>query len=275
MSERPGELVGWRGQPIAAAREVGSGTFGVERWFDLALDPEAAADRAGGFRAYVSRGGTGLERFAPEDRERLTNTLGHFHPAQSVATVDSIVWNVFGPFSRSRSGASRRWLNEVLAAAFGPADYPDDWILRLWHREEISVPGMGATIEVEASATAIAAGGWKFVFATRWQRDFPEGVDDALTLHLRQLEGSDPARAGLLVLVPSPGRYPPAQDPDSVFRRHFTPVDGTYVLAPAMLEAGARVRVVTWESLAERCELHPHGPELGDYLRWRLSLLAS
>lgn len=269
MTERS-QLVGWRGQPIAAAREAGGGTFAVERYQDLALDAEGAGERAGAFRAHVSRNPAPPERFAPEDQARLTRELGHFHPAQSLATVDAIVWNVFGPLTRPRSS---RWLGEILTPAFGPADYPEDWIVRLWHHEEVSVPGMAASIDVEASATAIAVGGWKFIFAARLQRDFPEGVDDCLTLHLSQLLTSDPARSGLLVLVPTPALYPPAHDPDSVFRRHFTPVGDGYAPTASLTTHPARVRVVTWESVAERTEMHPHGVELGEYLRWRLALL--
>ncbi|HCF58348.1 MAG TPA: hypothetical protein DFS52_10195 [Myxococcales bacterium] len=264
-------LVGWRGQPLAVARELGTGMPAVERFQDLALDAEAAADPSAAFRRHVGKSAADPDRFAPEDRERLTRELGHFHPAQSLASGDSIAWNTFGPFARPR--ASRRWLNEVLSAAFGPADYPEDWIVRLWHREEVSVPGMVASIEVEAPATAIAIGGWKFIFAARWQRDFPEGIDDTLTLHLSQLVSSDPARSGLLVIVPSARRYPPARDAESVFSRHFTPAGEVYFPSPAIASGTARARIVTWESLAERTEVHPHGVELGDYLRWRLAIL--
>lgn len=264
-------LVGWRGQPLAIARELGTGMPAVERFQDLALDAEAAADPSAAFRRHVARSAAEPDRFAPADRERLTRELGHFHPAQSLATVDSIVWNTFGPFAKQR--VSRRWINEVLSAAFGPADYPEDWIVRLWHHEEVPVAGMTASIEVESSATAIAIDGWKFIFAARWQRDFPEGIDDTLTLHLSQLASSDPARSGLLVIVPSARLYPPAHDPESVFRRHFTPAGDVYIPSPAIAAGSARVRIVTWESIAERTEVHPHGVELGEYLRWRLAIL--
>ena len=266
-----GPLIGWLGQKISGAGELESGRYGVDRYYDLAIDPEYAADPAGAFRAHVGKPGRGLELFAPEAQERLKLLLGHFHPSQSLASADALVWNVFSPFTRPR--VPRRWLNEVLAAAFGPLDYPTDWIVRPWHREEVALPGIAATMEVEPACSLVAGQGFKFVVAAAWLEDFADGMADALTLHAHQLKGSPPERTGLLVIVPSPAHFPPAHAPDSIFRRFFAPQHDGYLLARAAMELPARVRCVTWESLGERAEVHPHGAELRAYIAWRVALL--
>ncbi len=269
--QKGGPLIGWLGQRISGAREVASRRFAVDRYYDLAIDPEIAADPAGPYRAHVGRPGQGLELFAPEAQARLKLLLGHFSPGQSLASADALVWNVFSPFHRTR--ASRRWLNEVLAAAFGPREYPADWMVRLWHREEVPVPGFAATVEAEAAVTLSAPGGFKFLAIAAWQDDFPEGMSDPIALHANQLRGSVPDQSGLLVVVPSPPRYPPAHDPSSVFRRYFVPQHDGYLLTEASFALPARVRIVTWESLGERADVHPHGVELRAYVGWRVALV--
>jgi len=269
---RGGPLIGWLGQKISGARSADERSYAVDRYYDLAIDPEQAADPAGAFRARVSSSSSGLERFIPEAQERLRILLGHFSAAQLLESSDALVWNVFGPFTRPRT--SRRWLDEVLTAAFGPADYPVDWLTRLWPREEVSVPGMAATMELRPDATIAAPGGWRYVVAAQWQSDFADGFADALSLHASLLKGADPARSGLLIVVPSPPSYPPARNPESVFRRYFMPAEDSYVAHAATLELPARVRLVTWESMGERSDVHPHGVELRAYIGWRLKLLS-
>ena len=107
-----------------------------------------------------------------------------------------------------------------------------------------------------------------------WQDDFPEGMSDAIALHANQLRGTVPDQSGLLVVVPSPPRYPPAHDPGSVFRRYFVPQHDGYLLTEASFALPARVRIVTWESLGERADVHPHGVELRAYVGWRVALVA-
>jgi hypothetical protein len=267
-----GPLIGWLGQRISGARELDGRSYGVDRYYDLAIDPELAAEPAGVFRAHVSNPGRGLDRFAPEAQARLKLLLGHFHPAQSLVSADALIWNAFGPFARTRA---RRWLNEVLAAAFGPRDYPTDWIVRLWHREEVALPGIAATMEVESACSLIASGGFKFVVAAAWQEDFADGMADALTLLAHELKGMPQDKTGLLVIVPSPAHYPPAHDAASVFRRFFLPQSDGYLLTPAATELPARARVVTWESMGERADVHPHGVELRAYVGWRVAMLAA
>lgn len=269
--QKGGPLIGWLGQRISGAREVQSRRFAVDRYYDLAIDPEAAADPAGAFRAHVNRAGRGLERFAPEAQPRLSLLLGHFNAAQSLNAPDALVWNVFSPFCRPR--VSRRWLAEVLAAAFGPADYPADWIVRMWHREEVEVQGLAATVELEQACSLVSAGGWKFLVAAAWQEDFADGVADAISLSAQSLRRAGQERSGLLVVVPSPTHFPPAHDPDSVFRRYFLPQHDGYLLTPAAMALPARLRAVTWESLGERADVHPHGVELRAYVGWRVAVV--
>jgi len=269
---RGGPLTGWLGQRLSGARDS-RGVYAVDRYYDLAIDSAAAAEPSSRFHEHVMRRPSrGLERFAPEAQERLKAHLGHFHQAQSLDSADALVWNFFAPFSRPRTGA--RWLNEILAAAFGPQDYPKDWMVRLWHREEVTLPGMPATIEVEAPVTAASSGGWKYVVAAQWQDDFPEGVADPFSLHVRQLAGEDSARQGLMVVVPSPAHYPPAHDAGSVFSQFFGPHADGYLPTSAGRALAAPVRVVTWESLGERADVHPHGVELRAMTAWRLAQLS-
>ncbi|HEY3452574.1 MAG TPA: hypothetical protein VGK67_39890 [Myxococcales bacterium] len=269
--QKGGPLIGWLGQRISGARELASRRFAVDRYYDLAIDPEAAADPAGAFRAHVNRPGRGLEQHAPEAQARLKMLLGHYHPSQSLSSPDALVFNVFSPFGRPR--VSRRWLNEVLAAAFGPQDYPADWIVRMWYREEVEVQGLAATIEVEEACSLVASGGWKFLVAAAWQEDLPDGVADTVTLSAEPLRQSVPEKSGLLVIVPSPAHYPPAHDASSVFRRYFMPQHDGYLLTPAATSLPCRIRVVTWESLGERADVHPHGVELRAYVGWRVALV--
>ena len=41
--QKGGPLIGWLGQKISGARELEGRVFGVDRYYDLAIDPEAAA----------------------------------------------------------------------------------------------------------------------------------------------------------------------------------------------------------------------------------------
>jgi len=269
--QKGGPLIGWLGQRISGARELKGRTFGVDRYYDLAIDPEGAADPAGPFRAHAGRPGRGVELYAPEAQDRLKLLLGHYSRAQSLGSPDALVWNVFAPFTRPR--ASRRFLDEVLRAAFGPHDYPADLAVRLWHSEEVSLPGLAATMEVEAAASLTATGGWKFLLAAAWQEDFADGMADVLILYAQQLKGAPADRSGLLVAVPSPAHYPPAHDPQSVFRRFFAPQNDGYLLTPAAMALPTRVRAVSWESLGERADMHPYGIELRAYVGWRVALV--
>jgi hypothetical protein len=127
--------------------------------------------------------------------------------------------------------------------------------------------------EGQANGTA-----FRYVAEAKWDSDI-DGNQGAAgnqsQLHFRWLvaQGSGPAalpssQCGVLVLVPSPDLYLRVGRP--VFSSYFARASADYV--PLQAALGVHARAVTWEHVASFAQ--STAPDVADYLRWRLTLLA-
>jgi hypothetical protein len=81
----------------------------------------------------------------------------------------------------------------------------------------------------------------------------------------------DANHCAVIVIAPSPDRYPPARKPTSVFRRYFESLDDGYCALPAAIKVSATA--ITWEQVLTVLARHPEEADRAAYLAWRLNLL--
>jgi hypothetical protein len=130
----------------------------------------------------------------------------------------------------------------------------------------------------EADVTFEAEGGWFYAIEAKWLSDLPagqgqKGTATQLEMRSRSLaHGSSIAeRRGVVLVVPSPARYPHARRPRSIFRRFFAVSGSAYV--PLAAADVLSARAISWEEVAEVISTKATLTEAAKYLRWRLGLL--
>lgn len=123
-----------------------------------------------------------------------------------------------------------------------------------------------------------AAGGWFYAIEAKWRADFSAKQGHAhgtsqLEMRALSVTGNEPhsERRGVIVVVPRPPRYPPANHPKSVFRRYFDPDGERY--KPRAVGAALRAVAVTWDDVAEILVQRSELAMVAQYLQWRLDNL--
>ncbi len=181
-----------------------------------------------------------------------------------------MTWSVFA------ADTIEGWVAALLALAFGRREYPSRWRRVLWKR--LPLPETGKVDHgPEADVLLEGEGGWSFAVESKWLSDLDarQGLGGATTqLEMRATSVAKRAsadRRGVLVVVPSSGRYPPGQNAGSTFRRYFAPDGADYRVRPEA--AGLEAQAVTWERVAQLIAERQPDSEVARYLTWRLELL--
>jgi len=257
-------IVRYDGREILGSRSRGSGVFAAFDWKDLVFGNTTGAI------VRKAEAKSNVNDFPGEDRERLTEVLGHYSQVQSINCEDTVTWAVF-------QDRLHPWLPELLKSLAPHRDLPDVWRAEVWvHSPHPRKPT--ATRRPEADAM-LHGDGWCYAVEAKWLHDIGlhsgTGYQDTqldYRVHAAREQTGDPATSGVLVIVPSPERYPPANDKESVFRRYFSLADGGYRATQAARDLDAVV--VTWEEIANRLgQGAPAHRECARYLTWRLSFL--
>jgi hypothetical protein len=252
------------GRIILGSRSIRSKTFAAFDWKEMVLCPGAEitrkADRASGQ----------LRSFPIADHARLTAVLNHYSDVQSENSEDTVTWSVFGAIDPAI------WLPDLLTRAFGEADRPT--ILRgpFWAR----IPHPDTTLiqqGPEAELTLIGSG-WCYGVEAKWRQDIKDRQGarrDMTQIDMRAHTARTTAATenwGVLVVVPSPRRYPFAKRRESVFRRYFEPIgQENYVALPHA--QSQRAAIITWEEILMIVCKYPSHKLVAYYLDWRLNLI--
>lgn len=258
-------IVSFQGRAIEGARSTGlSNVFAAFDWKDMLFEaPGAPIERKAKCPSRQKRA------FDPSDWPALTRVLGHYSDVQSENSEDTVTSSIFD------GAGSKTWLNALLVKAFGQANRPDQWNLKLWERAPH--PDTGETASGPEADVQISAAGWLFVVEAKWCQDFGRDQGrsrDKDQVEMRSLQaaatGFPSNQCGVLVIAPRRDRYKHARITSSTFSRYFTVIGDHYVPTAAATSHGAVC--VTWEQIAE--VLDANGEQLrASYLRWRLGRL--
>lgn len=257
-------ITDFQGRQVLGTRSLGSKVFAAYDWQDMVLKPGAEVVR----KAKSEKGQT--RHFPPEDRERLKVCLGHYSKLQSENSEDTVTWSVFGasPFNA--------WLPEVLAQLFDEPKLPATWSARFWERQPH--PDTGISNHGPESEITLLAEGWCIEVEAKWLSDFDGNQGKKRQTSQLEMRSHTAVRNcgsegnfGVLVVVPSPHRYPPAKKSNSVFRSYFDVEGESYACRPSATRLKARI--ITWERLAEALDRNGEFQTTAAYLRWRLNLL--
>lgn len=211
-----------------------------------------------------------ISDFPPEDRDQLTATLGHYSKLQSANSEDTVTWSVFG----SRPFAP--WLPLLMARVFQEPTVPTDWSARFWERQ--AHPDTGLVKHGPESEITLTSPGWCIEVESKWLSDLDGAQGSAknvsqiqMRAHTAKRNAGENGRWGVLVVAPSPRRYPPAARATSVFRAYFD-INGTsYLCRPGTEQM--RARIITWEEVASFLSTQPGYEAVATYLQWRLMLI--
>lgn len=261
MSDR---IVRYDGREILGSRSRGSGVFAAFDWKDLVFGNTTGAI------VRKAEAKSNVNDFPVEDRERLTKVLGHYSQVQSINCEDTVTWAVF-------QDRLHPWVPDLLRSAAPHRELPDVWRAELW------VPSQHprrptATRRPEADAM-LHGDDWCYAVEAKWLHDIGlhsgSGYQDTqldYRAHAAREQTGNSATSGVLVIVPSPERYPPADDAKSVFRRYFSVAGDRY--HPTQAARDLEAVIVTWEEIADRLKWGTIAhQDCGRYLTWRLSFL--
>ena len=264
-SKLPDEISGWRGQTILGARSRG-GTFAARDWRDLVLDPAGAIETKAAEIA-----GSAARWFAPAALASLTAVDGHYSYVQSINSEDTVTWAAFGPRASSRA------IGEIVNLAFGLQPRPAEWERLYWQRWP-HPHTRRTTSGPEPDVTLRADDGWGYVVEAKWaaKLDASQGKGGGLTqlemrTHVARTLTADARKRGVLVIVPSPARYPYARR--GTFAEYFAVEEDHYV--PRDLARAQEARALTWEQIVDVLARIDGRSELTDYLAWRIAWLPS
>lgn len=239
-----------------------SGVFAAFDWERLVLPPIGAAILS---KARHSANGR-LKSFPPEDHQQLKDKLGHYSDVQSINCEDTVMWSVFG------CADQEAWSTDILTEVFGYASRPRNWQMKLWSR--IPHPDTGLIESGPESDCVLQNGMWRYVIEAKWASDISRHKHGKDQLEMRayqaQLDAVSPETSGVIVLVPSPARYPCAHNGSTIFRQYFEPAGDSY--AQLDLAKARNARALTWERLVELIRGRGR-PRLREYLEWRLSFV--
>jgi len=257
-------ITDYQGRQVRGTRSLGSGVFAAFDWREMVLNPGDEVIR----KAKSEKGR--LSDFPIEDHEKLTACLGHYSRLQSANSEDTVTWSVFG------ASSLHGWLPQVLAAVFDEPMLPSRWSARFWERQKH--PDTGLIEHGPESEITLIADKWCIEVEAKWRSDLDgkqgkgrQTSQVQMRAHTARQNSGPSGKYGVLIVVPSPKRFPPSRRGDSVFRRYFD-VDGeSYLCRPPAAEANARV--ITWESLADALDGNEQMQSTADYLRWRLNLI--
>lgn len=256
-------ITDYQGRVVRGSRSRGSGVFAAFNWRDMVLNPGPEIIRKASQKARLSD-------FPPEDQEELAACLGHYSPVQSANSEDTVTWSVFG------ASPLQAWLPGVLAEVFDEPLPSSPWSARFWQRQ--AHPDTGDEQRGPESEITLLAGKWCIEVEAKWLSDLDgrqgktgnKSQVDMRAHTARQNSGPD-GKYGVLIVAPSPQRYPPSQRLDSVFRRYFD-IDGdSYACRDCAAQVNARV--ITWESIADVLDRAQPLSSTAAYLRWRLELI--